>query len=156
MKRCEQPVPLSPGTGFPSLPLRPVAERLLQPAPHEAHRAAAERSDRQYLAITKYEFTFNNCGKHRRTRRVATGGESDEIRSRPRAPAPAFGINSDLLPLPRLHFLSLAQNDVHYYYRRCCCTLPDTPANANPPAFPSSLVHFCYTPWDKSNFPVLQ
>lgn len=43
-------------------------------SPREMHRATTDRSDRQYLAITKYEFTFNNCGKHRRTRRVATGG----------------------------------------------------------------------------------
>ena len=49
------------------------------------HRATTDRSDRQYLAITKYEFTFNNCGKHRRTRRVATGGGPNEIWSHVRS-----------------------------------------------------------------------
>lgn len=35
----------------------------------------SRRSDCQYLAITKYEFTFNNCGKQRRmrSRRVVNG-----------------------------------------------------------------------------------
>lgn len=101
MKRCEQQCPSRPASvraSFPPSRLRPLCPSPTAPRnqPHarEAHRAAAERSDRQYLAITKYEFTFNNCGKHRRTRRVATGGESDEIRSRPRARP--LGVNSDL------------------------------------------------------------
>lgn len=88
VRACLLP-PFAPST---ALPLRHHPPN--QPHAREAHRAAAERSDRQYLAITKYEFTFNNCGKHRRTRRVATGGESDEIRSRPRARP--LGVNSDL------------------------------------------------------------
>lgn len=155
MKRCEQqcpslPVPLVPPRRFP--PSSP--RRLLQPAPREAHRAATERSDRQYLAITKYEFTFNNCGKHRRTRRVATGGESDEIRSRPRAPA--FEVNSDLLLL--LLLLLACPLSLRIYIiiiDGCCCTLPNTPADANPPVFSSTPMHFCYTPGDKSDFPIL-
>lgn len=116
MKRCEQPVPLSP-VPAPAPPSSPPVLDATNLA-RSASSRAAERSDRQYLAITKYEFTFNNCGKHRRTRRVATGGESDEIRSRPRASAwDKFRFTPPPSPPPSLFCFPHALNVKHYYYR---------------------------------------
>lgn len=139
---------LSPGSGSPPVHHRfpPPRRRLLQPAPHEAHRAAAERSDRQYLAITKYEFTFNNCGKHRRTRRVATGGESDEIRSRPRARVrDKFRFTPPSVLSLRTIYIIITDG--------CCCTLPNTPRDWRKPS------RFPFNPFlshsDKSDFLVL-
>lgn len=145
MKRCEQPVPLSPSPCPRSSPPPPHPILVATSLARSASSRAAERSDCQYLAITKYEFTFNNCGKHRRTRRVATGGESDEIRSRPREPA----WDKFRFTPPPLCSLRLSPS----YYERytliiidemCCCTLlaisPNLPLPINPCAFLSHLI----------------
>lgn len=96
-------VPLSPGTRFSSLsPPSPTSSSCNQP---RARRIGPRPNDRtaniwQLRNMSLHLIIAVNTG---RTRRVATGGESDEIRSRPRAPA--WGKFRFTPPPPSSHLL---------------------------------------------------
>lgn len=86
MKRCEQQCPSRLAPVLPPSPLAPGSSSCNQP---RARRIGPRPNDRtaniwQLRNMSLHLIIAVNTG---RTRRVATGGESDEIRSRPRAPA---------------------------------------------------------------------